>query len=124
MTLSYLYNNLTYIELHVFNGKYFYLFFILQSLKWLDLKDNPLEAGLAKAAGDCLDEKQCKQCSSKVTETRRSIIHFTRLYFKLKVCFSSSCLQVLQHMREIQDEVDRVREKRLLREKGLYQEIF
>ncbi|XP_029311405.1 leucine-rich repeat-containing protein 59 [Cottoperca gobio] len=63
----------------------------LRSLKWLDLKDNPLEAGLAKAAGDCLDEKQCKQCASKV----------------------------LQHMRELQDEVDRVREKRLLREKEL-----
>lgn len=37
-----------------------------KSLKWLDLKDNPLEANLAKAAGDCLDEKQCKQCASKV----------------------------------------------------------
>lgn len=39
-----------------------------QSLKWLDLKDNPLEPGLAKAAGDCLDEKQCKQCAGKVME--------------------------------------------------------
>lgn len=37
-----------------------------QNLRWLDLKDNPLEPDLAKAAGDCLDEKQCKQCSSKV----------------------------------------------------------
>uniref|UniRef100_A0A3Q1GF12 Leucine-rich repeat-containing protein 59 n=1 Tax=Acanthochromis polyacanthus TaxID=80966 RepID=A0A3Q1GF12_9TELE len=63
----------------------------LRSLKWLDLKDNPLEAGLAKAAGDCLDEKQCKQCASKV----------------------------LQHMRALQDEVDRAREKRLLKEKEL-----
>lgn len=34
----------------------------------MDLKDNPLEAGLAKAAGDCLDEKQCKQCANKVRE--------------------------------------------------------
>ncbi|XP_040923386.1 leucine-rich repeat-containing protein 59 isoform X2 [Toxotes jaculatrix] len=63
----------------------------LRSLKWLDLKDNPLEPVLAKAAGDCLDEKQCKQCASKV----------------------------LQHMRAIQDEADRAREKRLLREKEL-----
>ncbi|CAJ1080034.1 leucine-rich repeat-containing protein 59 [Xyrichtys novacula] len=63
----------------------------LKSLKWLDLKDNPLEPGLAKAAGDCLDEKQCKQCATKV----------------------------LQHMRGIQEEVDRAREKRLLREKEL-----
>ena len=40
----------------------------LQNLKWLDLKDNPLETELAKAAGDCLDEKQCKQCASKVSQ--------------------------------------------------------
>lgn len=44
----------------------------VQSLKWLDLKDNPLELGLAKAAGDCLDEKQCKQCATKVTERMTS----------------------------------------------------
>ncbi len=42
-----------------------------QSLKWLDLKDNPLEASLAKAAGDCLDEKQCKQCATKVRDTEK-----------------------------------------------------
>ncbi|XP_034050332.1 leucine-rich repeat-containing protein 59 [Thalassophryne amazonica] len=63
----------------------------LRSLKWLDLKDNPLEPTLAKAAGDCLDEKQCKQCATRV----------------------------LQHMRAIQDEVDHAREKRLLREREL-----
>lgn len=38
----------------------------LQNLRWLDLKDNPLEPDLARAAGDCLDEKQCKQCASRV----------------------------------------------------------
>uniref|UniRef100_A0A1A8D4L4 Leucine-rich repeat-containing protein 59 n=1 Tax=Nothobranchius kadleci TaxID=1051664 RepID=A0A1A8D4L4_NOTKA len=63
----------------------------LRNLKWLDLKDNPLEPGLAKAAGDCLDEKQCKLCAIKV----------------------------LQHMRAIQEDVDRAREKRLLKEKEL-----
>ncbi|KAM9837082.1 leucine-rich repeat-containing protein 59 isoform 2-T2 [Aulostomus maculatus] len=63
----------------------------LRSLKWLDLKDNPLEPVLAKAAGDCLDEKQCKQCA----------------------------LKVLQHMQALQEEADRAREKRLLREKEL-----
>ncbi|XP_053270164.1 leucine-rich repeat-containing protein 59 isoform X1 [Pleuronectes platessa] len=87
--------NLVYLQhLDLYNNKLNVLpvsFSQLRSLRWLDLKDNPLEAGLAKAAGDCLDEKQCKQCSSKV----------------------------LQHMREIQDEVDRAREKRLLREKEL-----
>ncbi|XP_054609458.1 leucine-rich repeat-containing protein 59 isoform X2 [Dunckerocampus dactyliophorus] len=63
----------------------------LRSLKWLDLKDNPLEVDLAKAAGDCLDEKQCKQCAGRV----------------------------LKHMQTLQEEAERVREKRLLREKEL-----
>ncbi|KAA0725051.1 E3 ubiquitin ligase RNF157 [Triplophysa tibetana] len=59
------------------------------SLKWLDLKDNPLEATLAKAAGDCLDEKQCKQCAS----------------------------MVLQHMKVLQEEADIERERRLSKER-------
>lgn len=63
----------------------------LRSLKWLDLKDNPLEPGLAKAAGDCLDERQCRQCASRV----------------------------LQHMRGLQEEVEKVRQKKLQREKDL-----
>ncbi|ROI81894.1 Leucine-rich repeat-containing protein 59 [Anabarilius grahami] len=62
----------------------------LKSLKWLDLKDNPLESTLAKAAGDCLDEKQCKQCASRV----------------------------LQHMKVLQEEAEKERERRLLKERG------
>lgn len=61
----------------------------LRSLKWLDLKDNPLEPSLAKAAGDCLDERQCRQCASKV----------------------------LLHMRALQEEVEKVRQKKLQKEK-------
>lgn len=61
----------------------------LRSLKWLDLKDNPLEPILAKAAGDCLNEKQCRQCSGRV----------------------------LQHMRFLQEEADKQRERKLLKEK-------
>lgn len=34
--------------------------------KWLDLKDNPLEPKLKQAAGDCLDEAQCKKCAINV----------------------------------------------------------
>ncbi|XP_017558170.1 leucine-rich repeat-containing protein 59 [Pygocentrus nattereri] len=63
----------------------------LRSLRWLDLKDNPLEQSLAKAAGDCLDEKQCKQCAARV----------------------------LQHVKVLQEEADKERERRLLREKEL-----
>jgi hypothetical protein len=38
----------------------------LERLHWLDLKNNPLSQGLAKAAGTCLDEKECKQCAKNV----------------------------------------------------------
>ncbi|XP_048870493.1 leucine-rich repeat-containing protein 59 [Brienomyrus brachyistius] len=61
----------------------------LRNLKWLDLKDNPLEPTLAKVAGDCLDEKQCKQCATRV----------------------------LQHMKALQEEADKERERRLHKER-------
>ncbi|PKU36467.1 leucine-rich repeat-containing protein 59 [Limosa lapponica baueri] len=61
----------------------------LKNLKWLDLKDNPLDPVLAKVAGDCLDEKQCKQAAVKV----------------------------LQHMRAIQSEQDRQRQRKLQAER-------
>ncbi|XP_042303847.1 leucine-rich repeat-containing protein 59 [Sceloporus undulatus] len=63
----------------------------LKNLKWLDLKDNPLDPMLAKVAGDCLDEKQCKQAA----------------------------IRVLQHMRAIQSELDRERQRKLQAEREL-----
>ena len=43
-------------------------FWQLKKLKWLDLKDNPrLEPGLAKVAGTCVDEKECKECAKEVS---------------------------------------------------------
>ncbi|XP_053939432.1 leucine-rich repeat-containing protein 59 isoform X2 [Cuculus canorus] len=62
-----------------------------RNLKWLDLKDNPLDPVLAKVAGDCLDEKQCKQAAVKV----------------------------LQHMRAIQSEQDRQRQRKLQAEREM-----
>ena len=44
----------------------------LENLRWLDLKDNPLEPHLAAVAGDCLDKKQCTNAAKQV------IIHFTK----------------------------------------------
>lgn len=41
-------------------------FWQLRKLKWLDLKDNPLDEGLKKAAGDCLDDVQCRRCAQQV----------------------------------------------------------
>uniref|UniRef100_A0A493SVJ3 Leucine-rich repeat protein SHOC-2 n=1 Tax=Anas platyrhynchos platyrhynchos TaxID=8840 RepID=A0A493SVJ3_ANAPP len=63
----------------------------LQNLKWLDLKDNPLDPVLAKVAGDCLDEKQCKQAA----------------------------VRVLQHMKVIQSEQDQERQRKLQAEREM-----
>lgn len=52
----------------------------LQNLKWLDLKDNPLDPVLAKVAGDCLDEKQCKQAAVKVRNLLLFFFFLTSLY--------------------------------------------
>lgn len=43
----------------------------LVSLRWLDLKGNPLELELGKAAGDCQDEKGCKQAAQNVVRLMR-----------------------------------------------------
>ena len=44
-------------------------FWQLKKLKWLDLKNNPtLEPELAKAAGTCADEKECKECAQNVSQ--------------------------------------------------------
>ncbi|XP_060700193.1 leucine-rich repeat-containing protein 59 [Hemiscyllium ocellatum] len=63
----------------------------LKNLKWLDLKGNPLDPLLEKVAGDCLDEKQCKQ----------------------------SAANVLRYMKTIQSEQDREKQRRLLVEREL-----
>ena len=31
------------------------------------MKDNPLSTGIKKEAGDCLDDKQCRTCASRVS---------------------------------------------------------
>lgn len=61
----------------------------LQNLKWLDLKDNPLDPVLAKVAGDCLDEKQCKQAAVKV---RNLLLFLFSLLCFAGGGFSSFCL--------------------------------
>ncbi|XP_030064205.1 leucine-rich repeat-containing protein 59 [Microcaecilia unicolor] len=67
----------------------------LRNLKWLDLKDNPLDPVLAKIAGDCLDEKQCKQCAAGV----------------------------LQYLKAIQSDQDRERQRQLQAERELKKKL-
>ncbi|XP_038055156.1 leucine-rich repeat-containing protein 59-like isoform X2 [Patiria miniata] len=39
----------------------------LRNLRWLDLKDNDnLDKDLKRVAGDCLDDKQCRECAKRV----------------------------------------------------------
>ncbi|KAK3100141.1 hypothetical protein FSP39_015249 [Pinctada imbricata] len=64
----------------------------LNKLKWLDLKDNPLKEDLKKAAGDCLDEKQCKTCAKNV----------------------------ITYMKHINSELERRKQKELQKKRGKY----
>ena len=48
----------------------------LEKLRWLDLKNNPLSQGLAKVAGTCIDEAECKQCAKNVSQ-----FSFTREFY-------------------------------------------
>ncbi|CAI4231466.1 unnamed protein product [Auanema sp. JU1783] len=45
----------------------------LRSLNWLDLKKNPLTQNLAKAAGNCGSEKECKQAAVGVLTYMKSL---------------------------------------------------
>merc|ERR1712168_1710264 len=45
----------------------------LENLRWLDLKDNPLEPHLAAVTGDCLDKKQCTNAAKQVCVYMRTL---------------------------------------------------
>ena len=46
----------------------------LKSLKWLDLKNNPLDEHIKSAAGECLNDKQCKNCARNVCLSTLSLV--------------------------------------------------
>ncbi|KAI8508487.1 Leucine Rich repeats (2 copies) [Branchiostoma belcheri] len=48
-------------------------FWQLTSLQWLDLKDNPLDSALVPVVGDCLDERQCRNCAKGVVSYMRAV---------------------------------------------------
>ena len=78
----------------------------LKQLKWLDLKGNMLEAELAEVAGTCVDESECKECAKKVSEISKCL-------WKAKVI--SYFVQVLKYMKEAAADVERKRQKNMLK---------
>ena len=62
----------------------------LKSLKWLDVKGNPLRSDFKKAAGDCLNFKECEAAA-------RNIIVF---------------------LKQLQSAMERQRQKKLKEERG------
>ncbi|KFM63022.1 hypothetical protein X975_13772, partial [Stegodyphus mimosarum] len=91
-------------------------FYRLKKLSWLDLKNNPLCDELKAIAGDCLDDRQCRVCATKVVA-----------YMKAKNArFESQRQKQLQEEKEKraikQAEVERLLEeerkaKKIMREK-------
>ena len=74
-------------------------FWQLKKLKWLDLRNNNLETRLAEAAGPCVNEKECKQCASRVRNVKVFWIafvptckYFTRHFFRFLLSWSRSQL--------------------------------
>lgn len=43
----------------------------LSNLKWLDLKDNPLQNDISKVCGDCSDDKGCRAAATDVVQYMR-----------------------------------------------------
>jgi len=46
----------------------------LKKLKWLDVKDNPLDPSYKKHVGDCLDDKQCRLCAKNVVAAMKQLL--------------------------------------------------
>jgi len=45
----------------------------LKSLRWLDLKNNPLHDQLKSAAGECLNDAQCKKCAKNIVSFMKQV---------------------------------------------------
>ena len=87
-------------------------FWQLKKLKWLDLKNNPsLEPDLAKAAGTCVDEKECKECAQNVSWLATECFHSSWTFFV-------SYYQVLAYMKRKSVEAEREKQKRIENERG------
>uniref|UniRef100_A0A6I8QGI6 Leucine-rich repeat-containing protein 59 n=1 Tax=Xenopus tropicalis TaxID=8364 RepID=A0A6I8QGI6_XENTR len=85
----------------------------LKSLKWLDLKDNPLKPALAKVAGDCLDEKQCKECAQGVLQYMKSVQSDHERELQRKLQLDKDRKQRLEAQQRVKEEQDRELRKRM-----------
>ncbi|XP_053309313.1 leucine-rich repeat-containing protein 59 [Spea bombifrons] len=85
-------------------------FAYLKNLKWLDLKDNPLNPALAKVAGDCLDEKQCKECAQGVLQYMKIVQSDLEKEMQRKLLMEQA--QKQKHEAEQQQREERQRQLR------------
>jgi len=67
-------------------------------VKWLDLKDNPLDAELRKAVGECGNEEQCKKCAVNVIKyvKYKSALEEHEKMIELKLKKGEPCLKVFK----------------------------
>ncbi|NP_001079394.1 leucine-rich repeat-containing protein 59 [Xenopus laevis] len=84
----------------------------LKSLKWLDLKDNPLKPDLAKVAGDCLDEKQCKECAQRVLQYMKSVQSDHEIELQRKLQLDKERKKKLEAKQRVKEEQEREMRKR------------
>ncbi|GFT70305.1 leucine-rich repeat-containing protein 59 [Nephila pilipes] len=105
-------------------------FYKLKNLRWLDLKNNPLEPKLKNVAGDCLNEKECKECAKKVVaymQTIESELEREREK-KLKIAREKEAIERAKIERELEEQrrlkkLEKERRKAEIRAKREAQEL-
>lgn len=80
----------------------------LKNLKWLDIKDNPLQEPHKSVAGDCLDDKQCRNCAQKVVAFMKKVDSEQERIKQRKLAFERE--EEAKKKAEEDKEIDRVRQ--------------
>ncbi|XP_076824273.1 uncharacterized protein LOC143470196 [Clavelina lepadiformis] len=88
----------------------------LDNLRWLDLKDNPLDSSYFKIVGDCLDDKQCRQCAINVVTAMKSLASEQERQ-KQKVLKAEREREQRKHIEEQKQAQQRKLEKQLDKER-------
>ena len=87
----------------------------LRSLKWLDLKDNPLCPALKQAAGDCITPNDCAMCAKKVLTLYYNVGDIDLFY--IYAC------QVVALLQSYESQLQRERQRKLEEEMKAQREL-